>query len=266
MIMVFCHLGKVEFHSAVTEAGDLGRFSEIPANQSVTGLDNVKVVYSIENLVMTKNNSKLTLRRIRRKRRVVTATKLGKNTTESAENNWWPVSIEGSRKRPKRARQNTPLQSDDRTHGGDHPNAVELSNGNTLSSIDIDSAINKKLPAEIFKEYVLKKSVKEEEKTKASLVNTGDAHEAIDGIIDEKMRAEEAEVKVVLPPCSPNCVRKATSHKIIIKNVQSKPSNGEKKVTSHKNEHKEDVITDASAIGVDDLDCAYRCYEEKYKF
>ncbi|CAC5423722.1 unnamed protein product [Mytilus coruscus] len=53
--LVSGHLGKVELLPDVTEEFDLERFSEIPANQSLTGLDDVKVVYSMENLAMTKN-------------------------------------------------------------------------------------------------------------------------------------------------------------------------------------------------------------------
>ncbi|CAC5415926.1 unnamed protein product [Mytilus coruscus] len=40
--LVSGHLGKEELLPAVAEACDLERFSEIPANQSLTGLDDVK--------------------------------------------------------------------------------------------------------------------------------------------------------------------------------------------------------------------------------
>ncbi|CAC5415870.1 unnamed protein product [Mytilus coruscus] len=162
--LVSSHLGKVELLPSGTEACDLESFSAIPANQSLTRLDDVKVVYSIENLdkriVYEKENDD-------------TATKLENKTTESADNKWWPNGDSNDmwratksrrqvvirrRKRPKRACPNTPRQSDDKKQR-DHANAKELSNGNNLSSIDIGSAINKKLLAETLKKCVLKKSV-----------------------------------------------------------------------------------------------------------
>ncbi|CAC5384122.1 unnamed protein product [Mytilus coruscus] len=195
--LVSCHLGKLELLPAVTEAYDLEKISEIPANQSLTGLDDVRVVYSIENLTTTKNsmydkdggwrsmisiNIAYELKFDRqfnikenqiRKKSGDNATILGNKITESAENNWWADGdscdmwratksrrrvVIRRRKRQKRARPNTPHQPDDRTQGGEHTNAEELSIGNKLSSIDIDSGISKKLPTETFKECVIKKS------------------------------------------------------------------------------------------------------------
>ncbi|CAC5423723.1 unnamed protein product [Mytilus coruscus] len=104
-----------------------------------------------------------------------TVTKLLNKTTESAENNWWPdgdgydmwratksrrLVVIRRKKKPKRARPNTPQQSNDKKQKqtGDHVIAKELTNGNTLSGIDNDSGINKKLPTETFNACLLKKS------------------------------------------------------------------------------------------------------------
>ncbi|CAC5410378.1 unnamed protein product [Mytilus coruscus] len=151
--------------------------------EALTWLDDLKVVYSIENLSMTKNslydedggwksmtaiNIAYELKFDRQvnfdenqmtKKSGDTPTKSGIKTNESAENNWWPDrdSFNMWRTRPQLARPNKPRQTDDKKQG-DHPKVKELINGNNISTID-DSRINKKLSIETFEECVLKKSV-----------------------------------------------------------------------------------------------------------
>ncbi|CAC5410377.1 unnamed protein product [Mytilus coruscus] len=181
--LVSGHLGEVELLPAVTEACDLERFSEIPANQALTGLDDLKIVYSIENLTMTKNslcdqdggcNSMTSInmayelkfdRQVNfdenqmRKKSGDTPIQSEIITNKSVEN-WWQDgdSLDMWRTRSKLAHPKTPRLYDDKKQE-DHANVKKLTNGKNLSNIDNNNGTNKKPPTEIFKECVLKRSV-----------------------------------------------------------------------------------------------------------
>ncbi|CAG2257368.1 unnamed protein product [Mytilus edulis] len=155
------HLGEVELLPAVAEARDMETFSEIPANQSLTGLDDLKVNYSIENLTSAKNYSQydedcdwkymtsiniayelkldkqvnFDKNKIRNKSGD-TLKKPGTITNEAVEKNWWQGgdSFNMWRTRSKLARPKSPRPSNDKNQG-DHANVVEFTNGNNLFNV-----------------------------------------------------------------------------------------------------------------------------------
>ncbi|XP_071174622.1 uncharacterized protein PF3D7_1120000-like [Mytilus edulis] len=178
--LVSGHLGETELLPAVTEACDLERFSEIPANKSLTGLDDLKVMYAIENLTRDKNSEydedcdwknmtsiniayelkldkQVNFNEIRKKCGD-TPIKLGIMTNESVEKNWGQggESLNMWRTRPKLGRPNSPRPSNDKKQA-DRANVVELINGNNQFNTVRGTA--KKLPTETLKEHGLKKSL-----------------------------------------------------------------------------------------------------------
>ncbi|CAG2210954.1 unnamed protein product [Mytilus edulis] len=180
--LVSGHLGEVELLPAVTEAWDLERFSDIPANQSLTGLDDIKVSFSIENLTRTKNSQydescdwkymrsiniayELKLGRQvhfdenqMKKKNGKTLTKPGMITNKTVEKCWQDGNSSSAmwRTRIKLARPKLPRPSDDKNQR-DHANVEELTNGNNL--FNIVSGTAKQIPTETLKECVIKRSV-----------------------------------------------------------------------------------------------------------
>ncbi|XP_063440134.1 uncharacterized protein LOC134721239 [Mytilus trossulus] len=178
--LVSGHLGETELLPAVTEACDLERFSEIPANKSLTGLDDLKVTYAIENLTRDKNSEydedcdwkDMTSINIaydlkfdkqvnfdeNRKNCDDTPIKFGIMKNESVGKNWGQggESLNMWRTRPKLGRPNSPRPSNDKKQA-DRANVVELINGN--NQFNTLSGTVKKLPTETLKEHGLKKSL-----------------------------------------------------------------------------------------------------------
>ncbi|XP_076108663.1 uncharacterized protein LOC143076705 [Mytilus galloprovincialis] len=180
--LVSGHLGEVELLPAITEACDLERFSTIPANQSLTGLDDLKVTYSIENLTRTKNSQydedcgwkymtsiniayELKLEKQvnfdenqLRKKCGDTPIKSGIMTNKSVGKNWWQggESFDMWRTRPKLGRPTSPSPFNDKNQA-DHANVVELINGN--NQFNTVSGTAKQLLTETLKDHGLKKSL-----------------------------------------------------------------------------------------------------------
>ncbi|VDI57543.1 Hypothetical predicted protein [Mytilus galloprovincialis] len=181
--LVSGHLGETELLPDVTEACDLERFSEIPANESLTGLDDLKVTYAIENLTRTKNSQydedcdwkdmtsiniayELKLdkqvnfdeNQTRKKSGESTPKKPGIITNEPVEKNWWQGgdTFNMWRTRPKLGRPTSPRPFNDKNQA-DHANVVELINGN--NQFNTVSGTAKNPPTETSKEHVLKKSL-----------------------------------------------------------------------------------------------------------
>ncbi|XP_063448424.1 uncharacterized protein LOC134727956 [Mytilus trossulus] len=181
--LVSGHLGETELLPDVTEGCDLERFSEIPANESLIGLDDLKLTYSIENLTrakksqdnedcdwkdMTSINIAYELKLDKqvnfdenkiRKNSGDNLTETGTITNEAVAKNWWQVgdSFNMWRTRPKLQRPTSPRPYHDQNQADHANNVVELINGKNQFNTVIGTA--KKLPTETSKEHGLKKSL-----------------------------------------------------------------------------------------------------------